>query len=185
MSKPKLIAGVVVAVVGFILFVPYRTWSYSGPGAIHDHGLISRPRFSIALPTMKLDEAQSRSFTFSGPPSEEMSLQLYVVGGSFNDEAVLTKLRTQMSARLVDVTAPQSPIVLCSASGTPATPDRDGRWVLMTSGFEAAYWHSDCLGVTLSRKGTYTLYLEIQSPDPSSPARLLVPTIEGGGIELP
>jgi hypothetical protein len=57
-------------------------------------------------------------------------------------------------------------------------------WVLM-SGPDAAYYHVNCLNMKLKPSDSYTLTLRISAVDPNTPAVNLIPTLEGGQLDLP
>jgi hypothetical protein len=187
--KPKAIAsiGVVVltALTVVVLFVPHSVWSYRGPGTMRDYGVLGYPRYELKLPSMSVGD-KYRSFSFTGVPSEEMSLELYVVGTTIERLTPLTKWHAQITAQLFEEATPLMPRrVLCSATGSPSEGQRDGRWVVTGSSIHAALWHAECLRIPMSKERRYTLTLEIAGADSSSLARVLVPTFEGGGYELP
>jgi hypothetical protein len=187
--KPKtiaLIGAVILVALTFVVqVVPHPVWSYRGPGTMRDHGVLGYPRYELKLPSMSVDD-KYRSFSFTGVPSEDMSLQLYVVGATIETLAPLEKWRTQITAQLFEEATPLVPRrVLCSATGSPSEGQKDGRWVVTGSYIHAAFWHAECLRVPMSKERRYTLTLEIAGADSSSRARVLVPTLRGGGIELP
>jgi hypothetical protein len=176
---------VILALTVVVLFVPHPVWSYRGPGTMRDYGLLSYPRYELKLPSISVDD-KHRSFSFTGVPSEEMSLQLYVVGATIETLTPLTKLRTQITAQLFEEATPLMPRrVLCSATGSPSEGPRDSRWVVTGSYMHAAFWHAQCLRVPMSKERRSTLTLDIAGADSSSRAKVLVPTLEGGGYELP
>ena len=181
-----LIGAVILAAITVVVqFVPHPVWSYRGPGTMRDYGVLGYPRYELKLPSMSVDD-KYRSFSFTGVPSEEMSLQLYIVGATIETLAPLEKWQAQITAQLVEEATPVIPRrVLCSATGSPSVGQRDGRWVVTGSNIHAALWHARCLRVRMSNDRRYTLTLEIAGADSSSPAKVLVPTLQGGGIELP
>ena len=178
--------GVVILVITVVvLFVPRPVWSYRGPGTMRDNGVLSYPRYVLKLPSISVDDKHG-SFTFAGVPSEEMSLQLYIVGATLDKlETPLAKLHTQITAHLFEEATPSTPRhILCSATGSPAGASMDSRWVVTGNYAFAALWHARCLRVPMSKERRYTLTLDIAA-DSSPLAKVLVPTLEGGGNELP
>ena len=130
-------------------------------------------------------------------PNEEMSLQLYAEGKSGDNRAELTNLNTRLEALLVN----QSGAVVCHAAAIVPTENKpcddckplteeevrarfQKEWVLM-SGTEAAYWHENCLRMRLKPSDSYTLTLRILGVDPKTPRINLIPTLEGGQLDLP
>ncbi len=134
-------------------------------------------------------------------PNEEMSLQLYAEGKTGDNRSELTNLNTQLEALLVD----QNGRVVCQGSGVvPKESDpcdckddckvltdkeiearRQKEWVLMSGPDETAYWHENCLRVRLKPSDSYTLTLRIHDVDPKTPRINLIPTLEGGQLDLP
>ncbi len=139
-------------------------------------------------------------FHLRGMPNEEMSLQLYAEGKTGDNRSELTNLNTQLEALLVD----QNGRVVCQGSGVvPKESDpcdckddckvwtdaeiearRQKEWVLMSDG-DAAYWHENCLRVRLKPTDSYMLTLRIRNLDPRTPKINLIPTFEGGQLDLP
>lgn len=141
-------------------------------------------------------------FHFRGMPNEEMSLQLYAEGKGGENRSELTNLSTQLEALLVN----QSGRVMCHAAGivpiemdepcddskpSKVSTDEEIRargqneWVLMSGPNEAAYWHENCLRVHLKPPESYTLTLRIRAVDAKTPHINLIPTLEGGQLDLP
>jgi len=123
-------------------------------------------------------------------------------GKSDDNRKELTNLSTEIEATLVD----QNRRVVCQASGiVPKESDpcdckkddckvwsdaeiearRQKEWVLMSGGDEAAYWHVNCLRMRLKPSDSYTLKLRVLAVDPQTPHIKLVPTLEGGQLDLP
>jgi hypothetical protein len=109
----------------------------------------------------------------------------------------LTNLSTQLEALLVD----QSGRVVCHGAGVvpkeggpcqdckvwtdeEIAARRQKEWVLM-SGPEDAYYHVNCLNMKLKPSESYTLTLRIGAVDPNTPRINLIPTLEGGQLDLP
>ena len=131
-------------------------------------------------------------------PNQEMSLQLYAEGKSHDNRSELTNLNTQLEALLVN----QNGQVMCRAAGIVPTENQpchdckiptdkeiearfQKEWVLMSGAGEAAYWHENCLRVHLKPSDSYTLTLRILTVDPKTPKINLIPTLEGGQLDLP
>jgi hypothetical protein len=62
---------------------------------------------------------------------------------------------------------------------------RQREWVLMSGPHVAAYWHVNCLRVRLKPSDSYTLTLRVREVDPKTPKIKLIPTLEGGQLDLP
>jgi hypothetical protein len=142
--------------------------------------------FQLELPRIVLGRQPRRSFTFTGVPSEEMSLMLYVEGSSLDDFDALKTVQMEITARLFEeATTPQtSRRALCEAKGSPSGKYPEFQWVVTASAYHAAFWHCQCLRMPLSKLRRYTLDLEITPTGPALPTKTLVPTLEGGGIQL-
>jgi hypothetical protein len=164
--------------------VPHRVWSYSGPGTMRDGGILSYPRYRLDLPTVAVRQS-FQSFTFSGVPSEEMSVMLYVPGGVMDDIDKVEGMPLQITVRLFEEATASTPRrLLCTAIGKPRVPI-ESEWVVTGSYNSLALYHCRCLRVPMSAGRRYTLDLEIAGSDPSGLLKAVVPALEGGGFELP
>jgi hypothetical protein len=151
----------------------------------------------IRLKAIPFGQAGEYSFHFRGLPNEEMSLQLYAEGKTHENRSELTNLSTQLEALLVD----QNGRMVCHGVGVvpkEGVPCQDCKvwtdeeiaarnqreWVLM-SGSEDAYYHVNCLDMKLKPSDSYTLTLRISAVDPKTPGTNLIPTLEGGQLDLP
>jgi hypothetical protein len=129
-------------------------------------------------------------------PNEEMSLQLYTDGES--SRSALTNLSTQLAAVLTD----QKGRLVCEGAGVvpkegeprddcniPTDEQIKAReqkeWILMSGHNEAAYYHANCLRMWLKPSDSYTLKLRVLAVDPQTPRIKLIPTLEGGQLDLP
>jgi len=180
----RILAGTAVAValaVSLWWLFSYEPSDFRGAAPMRDTGVFSYPRYHATLGDVPLFKAGHYTLRFSGLPSENMALQLYVVDGPDTNRDLLVGLTTELSTYIVDSQGK----VLCSAAGTPSNPDPSARWVLMSSGYDAAFWHDHCRDVPFARHTDYTLHLSISDVDPRSPKVLLRATLEGGGNELP
>ena len=136
------------------------------------------------------------TFHFRGMPNEEMSLQLYTDGES--GRPALTNLSTRLEAVLSD----QKGRVVCAGAGVvpkegepcddckiPTDKEIEARrqkeWILMSGPNVAAYYHVNCLNARLKPSDLYTLKLRVLAVDPQTPHINLIPTLEGGQLDLP
>lgn len=150
----------------------------------------------IRLEPIPFGQVGEYTFHFRGMPNEEMSLQLYTEGES--RRSALTNLITQLEVTLSD----QKGRVVCQGAGTvpkegkpcddckiPTDKEIEAReqkeWILMSAPDEAAYYHVNCLRVRLKPSDSYTLKLRILAVDPQTPHINLIPTLEGGQLDLP
>jgi len=169
------------AAVASYWLVSYHPTEFRGAGAMRDTGFFSYPRYHAPLGEVPLAAEGSYSFRFSGVPSETMWLQLYVPGYSFKDRDDLERVSTQISVRIAD----SAGNVVCQGSGQPSARDPNDRWVLMSSHFEAAFWHNGCNKREFKRGREYSLDVSVKNVDPKSPKVVLKAMLEGGGNELP
>jgi hypothetical protein len=153
----------------------------------------------IRLEAIPFGQAGEYTFHFRGMPKEEMSLQLYADGES--NRSALTNLSTQLEAVLTD----QKGRVVCAGAGVvpkESAPCDDcddckvltdkeiearqqKEWILMSGPNEAAYYHVNCLNMRLKPSDSYTLKLRVLAVDPQTPHIKLIPTLEGGQLDLP
>ena len=112
-----------------------------------------------------------------------MSLILYVKADRpfWENRNFLTSFPATIEATLTD----GSRDVVCFAYGRPADANRDGVWVLMSGQFEAGYWHYQCNFVRVSRFRSYDLMIRISDVGPGTDRVMVIPTLKGGGTELP
>ena len=142
----------------------------------------SFPRYHISLGQLALSEPGAHEFRFRGLRDERMTLMLYVQGKTyFRDSALLTSLHTSIEATLID----DGGNTVCKASGSPQVGIDRGGWILTGTSSSAAYWSEDCVNVAVKRNTSYTLTVRVRQVDDCASSMSLVPTLEGGGNELP
>jgi hypothetical protein len=132
--------------------------------------------YQIKMYPIPFYKAGEYVFRFHGIPDEEMSLQLYAEGKTDENREELTHLDTTLDALLVD----QYGHVVCQASGMPRDGQNEHIWVVMSGGWEAAFWHWNCVHLPLKPSLSYTLTLRISNVDPKTPKINLLPVLEGG-----
>jgi hypothetical protein len=125
-------------------------------------------------------------YKFEGFPSEDdVNFSLRIVGGTAANRREFETLKARMQVNLTG----SNGVRICSASGVPGgapwDENQNGRWMLETGPNEASFWHPDCVHFRTHRSESYTLTLSIGDVDPRSSATVLIPTLEGGGSELP
>ena len=179
----RIVAGVVIAVVlGSAVYwlLAYRASQFRGGGPMIDTGFFSYYRYHAPLGEFPFNNEGTHQFQFTGLPTEKMVLQFYVPGYSDKNRAELESLKTVLTAEITD----KSGNVVCAASGSPAAPI-PARWTLMSSRFEAAYWHEACADRPFARRTEYSLRVTVLNLDPKTPKVQLRAMLEGGGNELP
>ena len=198
MQYSTKVFGVLAGVIALLCFADeYPALRFRGDGHLSGGPVFG---YWIRLRPIPFYQAEEHVFHFRGMPNEELSLQLYAEGKSDDNRRELTNLNTEIEATLVD----QNRRVVCQASGVvPKESDpcdckddckvwtdaeiearRQKEWVLM-SGWDAAYWHENCLRMRLKPTDSYTLTLRIRNLDPRTPKIDLIPTFEGGQPDMP
>ena len=118
----KILAATAIAIafaVGVWLLLSYQPTDFRGAEPMRDTGVFSYPRYHATLGDVPLVEAGNYTFNFSGLPSENMTLHLYVVGGPDKNIDLLRELTTELGAYIVD----SQDKLICSATGTPSRSD--------------------------------------------------------------
>jgi hypothetical protein len=138
-------------------------WIWGGPGF----------GYSIKMRGISLNRPGDYTFHFRRIPDGNMSLLLYADGKSGQDRKELTHLKVTLDALFVD----QNGQVICKGAGTPGDGQNEHIWVLM-SGLDAAFWHPNCVHMTLQTAASYTLTLRVQNPDPNAPEIVISPVLE-------
>jgi hypothetical protein len=197
--KPTTKKLVLIAVLALpLLFVfadEYPALRFRGDGQFSGGPVFG---YWIRLRPIPFYQAGEHVFHLRGMPNEEMSLQLYAEGKSDDNRKELTNLSTEIEATLVE----QNRRVVCQASGVvPKESDpcdckddckvwtdaeiearQQREWVLDG---DADYWHENCLRMRLKPTDSYTLTLRIRNLDPKTPKINLIPTFEGGQLDMP
>ena len=195
--KPTTKKTVLIAILAITLLLvfadEYPALRFRGDGHFSGGPVFG---YSIRLGTISFAQPGEHTFHFRGMPNEEMSLQLYTDGES--NRAALTNLSTQLEAVLTD----QNGQVACKGAGVvpkegepcddckvPTDEQIKAReqkeWILMSGPNEAAYYHVNCLNMRLTPSDSYTLKLRVLAVDPRTPHINLIPTFEGGQLDLP
>lgn len=182
--KKLLLAGLIG--IGIILCLiawsPWNSWRYRGDAKFSDGGFFAYPRYVLTFSEMPLYKDGEYQFRFKGVPSEEMTLMLYVKGsdGRMAERPRLTNLPASIDAALTDTHGKH----VCRASGRPKDSNEDGIWVLM-SGAEAAYWHWQCNDILMRSNESYNLVIRVSSAGQAAEKVVVIPKLQGGGLELP
>ncbi len=137
--------------------------------------------YQIKMRPIPFYQAGEYVFHFRGLPDEELTLQLYAEGKTEKNREELTHLETTLGALLVD----QNGRIICQASGMPRDGQNEHIWVLTSSGFDAAFWHWNCVHMPLKPSVSYTLTLRISNVDSNAPKINLLPMLEGGQPDMP
>jgi hypothetical protein len=194
LTTKKIVLSTILALPLFLVFADeYPALRFRGDGKFSGGPVFG---YWIRLNAIPFRQAGEYSFHFRGMPNEEMSLQLYT-DGEYGRSA-LTNLSTQLEAVLTD----QKGRVVCEGAGVvpkegepcddckiPTDEQIKAReqkeWILMSGPNEAAYYHVNCLNMRLKPSDSYTLKLRVLAVDPQTPHIKLIPTLEGGQLDLP
>jgi len=94
---------------------------------------------------------------------------------------MLETLTTRMAIRVED----QKGQLRCDASGFPAGKGQEQAFVTSTPVHAAGIWLMGCNDFSVKNCNPCSLTVTISNVAPHTPAIPIVPSIEGGGIELP
>ena len=192
-NKKVFLAAVLVLPLLLVFADEYPALRFRGDGKFSGGPVFG---YWIRLESIPFGQVGEYTFHFRGMPDEEMSLQLFTDGES--GRSALTNLTTQLEAILSD----QKGRVVCQGTGVvpkegkpcddcKVSTDREieareqKEWVLMSGPNEAAYYHVNCLNMRLNPSDSYTLKLRVLAVDPQTPRINLIPTLEGGQLDLP
>jgi|SRR5215469_12705198 len=173
----------VVALLIMFWSVSYRPSQFKGGVALRDSGFFSHPRYHAQLGDLPLWKEGEYQFTVSGLPPGPLDLKLQVLNSTDANRAGLTSLTTTVSVSMTDSSGKQ----VCEGSGSlsDAGTREHSTWALASSSSQASFWHARCLQIPTSRFQTYIVRVRTSGVDPRSPRSTIIPTLEGGGIELP
>jgi len=155
----------------------HQAWRYQG-GAIQDNGVISYPRFSATFAPIPFDRAGSRTYEFSRYPADQAVVFLKM--GSPQRADALEPLTTRMTVSVRDRRG-----FRCQATGYPAGRSDEQAFVTASPVYATGIWLLGCNPVSVAGCNPCTLSVEISDVDPRTPRLDLIPSLEGGGIELP
>jgi hypothetical protein len=124
------------------------------------------------------DRSPLCALSFSRFPADDATLMLLLPSGL--SSISIERLTTRVLLRVVG----QNDEVLCEATGSPGDRGRE-RLVVNSSTDVIGLWHAGCVNLQLRSCGPCRLIVSIRQVDPSTPGVLVVPTIRGGGWELP
>ena len=175
-----LLLAAFVATSGCYVGTHYRGWRYRG-GRLVDNGLLARPRYRAPFAAIPFDAPGTYTYAFSRFPGPDAAVMLATPSGP--SRGALESLTTQLHVRVVD----HAGRTVCDASGSPR-PGQGPKQAIVTSiGDEqvTGLWVWNCVGLQLYDCDPCRLSVSVGAPDGAAPKMLLVPTLEGGGVELP
>jgi len=177
----RLMLGLAVGALvsgGACYFVLHPAWKYHGDGTIDDSGVISYPRYRAAFAPIQFNIPSQHRYSFRGFPGSPAWVMLETPSAPLADS--LEALQTHIEVAVVD----DRGRVLCRGAGSPAGRDAE-RWVVTSSQRAIGLWHMGCNGFGTGACKPCQLTVTISDVDPATPSIPLVPTLKGGGIELP
>jgi hypothetical protein len=155
----------------------YSGWLYRG-GRLVNNGIFSRPRYEAQFPAIPLNVPGSYEYSFSRFPAADAHVMLATPSGPSIPS--IERLTTIVRLRVVD----ESNQVLCDATGSPGGEDNE-RLIVNSSKDVLGLWHKRCTALQLRTCNSCRLLISIGPVDPNTHGVLIIPTIQGGGIELP
>lgn len=155
----------------------YRAWQYRG-GRLIDNGVLSRPRYLAQFADIPFNVPATYTHTFSRFPGSDAVVMLSTP--SEPSDGSIEKLTTLLRLRVVD----QDGQVLCDGSGSPRGTGHSQLLVTSSGGKTIGLWHTRCALLEL-RACNPCLHISVGPVDSATPRLGLVPTLQGGGVELP
>jgi hypothetical protein len=154
----------------------YAGWQYRG-GPLVDNGLFSRPRFEAHFPAISLNVPGSYEYTFSRFPATDGVVAL----AGQPPLTSLERLTTRVRFRVVD----QNSQLQCDATASPRGKGDEQLIIHSSFGRVMDLWLRGCARLQLRTCNPCRLLIAVGPVDPATPGVLFVPTILGGGLELP
>lgn len=177
----KLILWVLALCASYYLATHCDDWFYRG-GRLVNHGLFTRPRYEATFSSVPLEQPGRYEYTFSYFPVRGDDSAIMLVPEGEQPVASVARLVTTISIRVVD----QSNQVQCEATGTPDGTDDHVRWLVWSNGnIVLGLYHVKCARLRLHECAPCRLSIAVGPVDPRTPRIRIIPTIQGGGLELP
>jgi hypothetical protein len=142
-----------------------------------NNGLFSRPRFEARFPAIRLNVPGSYEYTFSRFPAADGAV---VLAGD-SPVSSIARLTTRVGFRVVD----ENNQLRCEATGSPLGKGNDQLVIHSSSERVIDLWLTPCARLQLRTCNPCRLFIAVGPVDPATPGVLFVPTIHGGGLELP
>ena len=176
------LAVVAMLVLGF-WGLGYHSSEFRGGIGIQDSGLFSYPRYHVQIGEVPLSRNGQYLFAVRGLPPCAMDLALQIKGANSAEADQLTSLATSVSVSITDVSGK----IVCFGGGSLSNSTRRGlrSWTLTSSGSGASFWHPACQQLPMSRHKSYVVKVSVLGTDQLSSKYVLLPLLQGGGVELP
>ena len=183
----------VASIIAVLLWVAsYHPSEFRGGLEIHDSGLFSYPRYRAVLGRLPLFQSREYSFKVRGLPPGPLDFALQLDDFEEAERPLVASLSTSIAVSLND----DSGKTICSARGSlsdyAAKGNSEGIWVLrggvtpLPTPLRTELWNTRCLNLPISRVRAYDMVVRVTDADPRTPTKIvLLPTLSGGGIELP
>lgn len=171
-----LIAGCVLVSSCYVA-THYDGWRYRG-GPFANHGLFARPRYEARFAAIPFNVPGSYEYSFRRFPADDAYVMLATPSGP--PPASIERLTTMVQLRVVDANGQ----LRCAASGFPAGKG-EAQLVVNSSAVVLGLYHLRCGLIELRACDPCHLHVGISQVDMATPAIVLVPTLRGGGYELP
>jgi len=174
-SAPLIVGCVLVS--SCYVATHYDGWRYRG-GPLVNNGLFSRPRFEARFPAISFNVSGSYEYSFSRFPADDAYVMLATA--SEPSAASIERLTTKVRLRVIDPNGR----LRCNATGSPAGKGEE-QLIVNSSAGVIGLWHMRCALIQLRTCSPCRLQIAIEQVDLATPAVLLIPTLRGGGYELP
>jgi hypothetical protein len=155
----------------------YHGWRYRG-GRLVNNGLFSRPRYEAPFPAISFNLSGNYEYSFSRFPADDAYVMLAMP--SAPSRGSIERLTTKVRFRVLDTNGQ----LRCEATGSPAGKGEEQLIVTSSAGV-IGLWHKRCALIQLRTCNPCRLQIEIGQIDVNTPGVLLIPTLRGGGYELP
>jgi hypothetical protein len=179
----RAIAAFIVALVVGVWTFGYHSFEFKGGLRIRDSGFFSYPRYSAEIGELPLWNDGKYQFTVRGLPPGPLDFVIRVPDVTDSDKAQLASLSTNLSTVIAESSGRQ----ICSATGRLSDVRQNDRhtWMLDSIGPNISLWQPQCKQLSISRFNTYIIQVTVLGADDSSPHKMLIPILRGGGNELP
>ena len=169
---------VCMLVSSYYVATHYEGWRYQG-GQIVNNGLFSQPRFEAPLASVPFNVPGTYEFSFSHFPADDATVMLTTPSAPSEDS--IEGLTTEVRIRVID----QNSRIKCDGAGRPRRGQGPRQWVVTSSAGVIGLWHWACTCLQLRACAPCRVEITVGPVDPATPAMLLIPTLSGGGLELP
>ena len=181
MTWKRAVAAIPVLVL-LVWACSYHTYEFKGGIAMNDGGFFSYPRYHARLGRVDVIHQKRAIFDFGGLPSEDFDLYLKVENPPFDGYGEIRQLPVMISVTLTDESGKE----ICAATGPIANGSlvNQSNWILSTGGRDSYFWNEHCLQFPVHRFRKYRLIVDTDDRAGIG-SLIIIPTLGGGGVELP